>query len=900
MVSIKHTLLVSVLLASACTKIALRDGLPDFQLLREDVADFNLKSVFDFSEAKGNITFSTTVGKTFTDGEPFAFKNYDILNVNEPNWVRAHKNWVAAVYDDTRVIFQALDTDGKSILHYESVDLKKYGSHLTCTGIAPNHKRGYMYIGCFDKMSSELTPGAMYVFTWDFESAEIVNEVSVKQDDGFRIVNRLDMFVESFPQEGSDDDQLYLVVYDQGHTLQKETILSNHARIFFNVETGKLEFDTIVKVNMPDHEYDAVYDMYPYNSTLILSGRIKGVADMITLAQCKLDLTKEQISCNPKYKETPVKSGKVQVDHHTMRYHELDIETKEIRLYELVGKFTDANWNTKELAKMTADMPKLDEEHYWIKGIHPSQWGGVIYYGSFTHRDPGVTYLSWEGKKSFYNEGHLATIYDRNWVVLGKMHESHAMMLVRDEPMYLVEGGYYSGTNHVTLTATDEDGPVSATSTMVVHDGVFDKVSIKNNIGSLEMLSHQTSTFSFKEKDVVMGNGLTVEVKSDNEKVLAGSGYTQAPVRYVWEGLKELKGDISFAHDKAFLVDVTNTLTFGKCHDSSHSPITVTCSTIGTHHIKFGYKMNSRMYTFETYTMGFSTSTAEDKSQIYLFDEEGEFEEIDFKGIISDAAFMKGSTFFYVFVVFDEDRVEIWSVNPNDFKEFEKFQVLSKENMNFDHFCPKSVSIPPYSREEYDILSDCGLVGRNVLRMGLSYGTGAFSIPLSMKHTTKGFCSFKDEVVVDTYKEVFSVTGNDSLNHWTIPLEDLGATFDYNMFCLPNLEKIAYVAHGHAGLSNTLITQNAMEKTINQGRRFPTVVEGVEAESIKVYDSLDRIIYVVENMDQTTFLTTFDTPKIKFMAGDVEDEEDVLLTITVGNKSAKQTFLQLATVYPNE
>lgn len=92
------------------------------------------------------------------------------------------------------------------------------------------------------------------------------------------------MFVESFPQEGSDDDQLYLVVYDQGHTLQKETILSNHARIFFNVETGKLEFDTIVKVNMPDHEYDAVYDMYPYNSTLILSGRIKGVADMITLA----------------------------------------------------------------------------------------------------------------------------------------------------------------------------------------------------------------------------------------------------------------------------------------------------------------------------------------------------------------------------------------------------------------------------------------------------------------------------------------------------------------------------------------------------------------------------------------------------------------------------------------
>jgi len=39
----------------------------------------------------------------------------------------------------------------------------------------------------------------MYVFTYDLNQQQIVGEVSVKQDDGFRIVNNLVLFIESFP-----------------------------------------------------------------------------------------------------------------------------------------------------------------------------------------------------------------------------------------------------------------------------------------------------------------------------------------------------------------------------------------------------------------------------------------------------------------------------------------------------------------------------------------------------------------------------------------------------------------------------------------------------------------------------------------------------------------------------
>ena len=71
--------------------------------------------------------------------------------------------------------------------------------------------------------------------------------------------------------------------------------------------------------------------------------------------------------------------------------------------------------------------------------------------------------------------------------------------------------------------------------------------------------------------------------------------------------------------------------------------------------------------------------------------------------------------------------------------------------------------------------------------------------------------------------------------------------FSYEMHCLPALDKVAYTAHGTKGLSNTLIEQYKVEKTINQGRRFPVLIDGIEANLISVYELLGRTIYVIEN-----------------------------------------------------
>jgi hypothetical protein len=238
MSTLRNLLLVAFVICAASAKIGVRDGLTDFQMLPSDVADFDLKRVFDLSQAKGRVKYNTNIGKTFNHGQPFATKNLAFLHLEKPNSIKSHDYWVTSVFDNNKVLFQTVDNSGKKLLDYQLADLNKFGANLVCTSTAYNKYRNYIYIGCFDKNSTDSNPGAVYIFTWDLNAAAVVAEVSVRQNDGFRVVNSLSIFLESFPQGDGNDDQVYLIAYDQGHTLQAQTRKNQAARVFFNVQSG--------------------------------------------------------------------------------------------------------------------------------------------------------------------------------------------------------------------------------------------------------------------------------------------------------------------------------------------------------------------------------------------------------------------------------------------------------------------------------------------------------------------------------------------------------------------------------------------------------------------------------------------------------------------------------------
>jgi hypothetical protein len=257
---------------------------------------------------------------------------------------------------------------------------------------------------------------------------------------------------------------------------------------------------------------------------------------------------------------------------------------------------------------------------------------------------------------------------------------------------------------------------------------------------------------------------------------------------------------------------------WGSCKELSVDPITVQCSLIDFFATIKGYVFGRKFVTSQQLMMTYTTNVEDKTSNLWIMNEQKNHIVKKFQGIIHDIGIMATDTFFYFFVLFENDRVEIWDLSKNDITQLtriKQFLVLDSKTLNQRHFCPRAISIPPGSSDEYDILSDCGIVGKNVHRMGITYAVDHFDVPLSMHTNTKGFCSFKDEFVIDTYSEVFSISGGDTFNKWTVPLEYMDGGFSYEMHCLPTLDKVAYTAHGTKGLSNTLIEQYKVEKSIN-------------------------------------------------------------------------------------
>jgi hypothetical protein len=174
-------------------------------------------------------------------------------------------------------------------------------------------------------------------------------------------------------------------------------------------------------------------------------------------------------------------------------------------------------------------------------------------------------------------------------------------------------------------------------------------------------------------------------------------------------------------------------LVWGTCVDQSARPIGILCTEVGTQAIASTHKLSSKIIAQQALTLAFSNSVSKNESLIYILGDDGKTASHSFTGIVNDIGFMATTTYYFVFVIFDKVRVEIWQLNKNDLDDFTQYNVIDANDVDDDFFCPHGISIPPMSTDEYDILSDCGNNGKAVLRMGITHNTNHFDIPLSSR-----------------------------------------------------------------------------------------------------------------------------------------------------------------------
>lgn len=878
-------------------------GVSDAQLIRGDKMAGSLAHIFDASKGKFPVKFSSKGGgQTFNYDEPFLKKNYNIIGVQQLNFVQmVDDNLAAIVYDDTHIVWQLINHNGEAFGPWEHVDVKTFGTQYFCSDFAVNRERKIAYIGCFDKKSTELKPGSVAIFTYDFKSGKIVDNVIVKQTDGFRIVNRLAMFIHDFPQDSddSDADTTFLAVYDQGHTSHKESRQVNMVRLFQGVKSGSIFHDVAVPTQIEGKTFNVVYDFYPYQSTLIVAGRLKTMETILVLAQCKLDLTDEAIVCSPNVKPTLIKSGKTIV-HERGWYSELDIENKQLRLYKLHGKFTDKDWNTQLIAHMdNLVFPSGEEDAIWVRGISTSEWGGAINYGRNNHTDPGSTYLDWTSGNNNYYAGDPAAMYDRNWVVASYKDTQQQLMLLRNDAIYLVESHYLNkGDNYLSVTASDSDNSVTLNSKVIYLNSIFDRIYIKNNIGIIEINSHQTFDLKIKEEEIVWGNGINVKIESDDPKAVTGKGLTHLPVRFKFKGTDKIDGDYLFTQHTVLVKSNMGRLIWARCSRTQIYPLTYSCEEDGAHPIGNTETLQDKLIYRAGVTMAVSTNKT--SSTVYLMNEHGELVTHGFNNeFIKDFNFLETPTFLYAILAFS-DRVEVYAVNRNDIEEFVPYQTLDVTHTPYDAFCPIKVEIPKGSKDEFDVLSNCGnFMGNYILRWGITFNTPHMGIPLDSKIHSTDFCAFNTEYMIKGNEEVYTISNGDDFNKFNVPLDSLDASVNFDTYCLRELGQYVVLGHSHAGKNYTISVINGDQAHL-QAKRYPTVVEGFEAEDIKSWDFLGQPLHVVENGQQRQFFVTLKTPLLRFSAGSVTEETDVPVKITFFNKESEQVFYQYVTVMPHD
>jgi hypothetical protein len=249
------------------------------------------------------------------------------------------------------------------------------------------------------------------VHTIDYIQQKEGKVTYIKQEDGFVINGRMQMFIGKSSASGSQSNFLY--IYDQGSSHNMKTTGNNQVRILRNVEFGTLKNYKLLKLsNAPD--LDAIYDFMPYKSGLVVSIRTQETPLLVSLIYCQVDTKFKNLDCGPKIRYTIVTKGYIGIQNEE-EFFQINIESNQINIAKLEGDFQDENWN-HDIYRYFSHAELFDSENYWIRGFTSNGFTGVINWAQLGNVDFGSTYLAWGVDESWKVEGESASVVEEVFV----------------------------------------------------------------------------------------------------------------------------------------------------------------------------------------------------------------------------------------------------------------------------------------------------------------------------------------------------------------------------------------------------------------------------------------------------------------------------------------------------
>lgn len=885
-------LLLPLLSTAVLASIGPGPGFPEAVITPNDMFYTDLASNFDLSKSFYPITAKAEAGNALNLTQPFLKKHFGFHDFQKMNYIKHINDYlVAIVFDNTKIVIQEININGKSFGDHTVYDLSKIGPKVFCSDVTYNPLRDYVYVGCYPAQSTGADK-SLRIHTIDLKIKAEANVLLVPQDDGFIIRNRLMLFIQAATQESNDQDN-FLILYDQGTSHSQQTRLNNKIRVLRNVDFGNLKFFKLLELDSQD--FTAVYDFLSYKETIVVTCRIQKYNQIITMVGCKLDTTKESLQCGTYIKPTGIVDGFVGIFGDN-EYFQIDTITNEINIAKLKGEFKDQDWNT-EVARtfLGADLFEARED-IWVRYFSGNEEVGVLNWGSNSEmKDFGVTFIAWGEDETWKVEG-VSACGIRDVYLWGDTKEipgtlDIALSWARG-PYYFVEGQkLLQGENAVEIEVSDPSGSAKNTFNVRVMTNIYERINIDAS-DAAQIDSSSKKILKIDKEKILDGNGLHLTATSSNPEILTATGSTNKELEITWDPKFEQNDiiEIFFFENYAVVQNFNNLVTVYNCEQTGMSSLS--CKT----HAKFQYSSQERIST-RSKAIGRNIviwSTDNDSTYTRFVTDNGNVFTNQNSGVALDYEYIgNNDSSGYIALLF-KDHIDVYIVIYSHLDKIQKFGTIDKTNAQNEDFCPRQIQLCPLSKEVLNVISICK--EKQVLyRFPTHTLQLKIAFPLIQDLTyNAGLCSMKRELLFFSHVgdmdvlPVYTMHKHPDLFYSDIPVKQFGATTGVTADCIVEGDK-AVVMGDEENRKKKWFAVIDSGKELQQNRRYPVIVRNVEASYLRSYKGMGTDLYhVLRKSDGGfQFWVSFDEPRVELESQYVSQDTEVEVELEFANLSNK-------------
>ena len=870
-------------------KISPGPGFSKLNVLKDDKIFLPLDKVFDLSEAFYPITSSSDKGQVLTYDKPFTSTSLaSKYNLKVLSYAKTlTPQMIALVFDSNKLIIQNLSMSSKNFEDAQYYDLSSIGVTVFCSDVVINPFRPLLYVGCYPTNTTR--DSQIRIHTIDYVQQKDINVVYIKQEDGFEIKNRMQLFIGSNTISTTESNLLFL--YDQGLSSSKTTSSNNQIRVLRNIEFGTLKFYKLLTLS-GNPDYEAIYDYMPYKNGVVVSLRTKQTPVVVSLIYCTLGGGFSSINCGSKIRFTGVTSGYIGISSE-QEYFQINTQSNSISIAKLQGNFEDANWN-HEVTRTFQAAQLYDGTKYAVRSFSGNENTAVISWVFPTvNVDYGTTYIAWTEDESWKVDGETATPVEEVFLSSKVQQEggNDAISLTwsRSPYYYVLASDLAQGENNIKVTLTD--GASSASNTLDVRQltSTFEFINVQKPVSMISLKPGQSMDYPLKSENILDGNGLNVSVTVHDPSLLSASAYSSQKISIKWSPNLS-SGDILnivFYEKNALVQSVTNTLNFYTC--SKTAPTSFTCSKFSSAKVSPLFTFSKRAFirlqdvlyawgTDDKNTYSFAAPVSSNKVFVQ-----------NLEGVAQDLLYLPNNLETGVACVVFKDSVVMYSVLYKEEFVLVPFFTIDADNCGIQpsknpeqnpSFCPRAIQRGcPTCNNEIAVISNCF---RNNYILRFNFNTEKFLAltPVHSNTFNPDFCAVGVEYIVRSniadadLLPVYGLNKKDDLALYSVNLKDFGMDNDQQRSmgwsCVSDMQRVVIIGNEDKTFKLKKLIVIAGGRGQSQNVRYVSFVEHIDAKSIDSYQwSIDagEIIHLVQNSkSEWEYLVSFDVPKIQLTA----------------------------------